>query len=99
MAARSRSSGCVRCADLRACPPHAGTDPLDDETALKFSDDTDDHDDRPAQRAAGVDLFPEADELNMPANWEASSSVRPGVSRISWIMLPKSRVKEKLGAD
>jgi hypothetical protein len=27
---------------------------------------------------------------NMPANWEASSSVRLVVSRISWIALPKS---------
>ena len=46
-------------------PAHAGPNPLDDEIALEFGDGTDDHDDRPAQRAAGVDLFPEADELDV----------------------------------
>ena len=44
-------------------PPHAGADPLDDEAPLKLGDDPDDHDDRPAQRAGGVDLLTEADEL------------------------------------
>ena len=46
-------------------PPHAGPHPLDDEAALEFSDGADDDDDRPAQRAAGVDLLAEADELDV----------------------------------
>jgi len=45
--------------------PHSGPDSLDDEVALQFSDGADDHDDGAAQRAAGVDLFPERDELNI----------------------------------
>ena len=35
---------------LELGPPHAGTDPLDDETPLKPGDDPDDDDHRPAQR-------------------------------------------------
>jgi hypothetical protein len=50
---------------LELGPPHAGADPLDDETPLELGDDPDDHDDRPAQRASGVDLFAEADELDV----------------------------------
>ena len=46
-------------------PPHACTDPFDDEAPFQLSDDPDDHDDRPAQRAAGIDLFSEADELDV----------------------------------
>src|SRR5664280_457627 len=44
--------------------PHAGAHPFDDQTAFKLSDGADDHDDSPAQRAAGVDVFPEADVLD-----------------------------------
>ena len=44
--------------------PHAGTHSFDDQRAFEFSDGADDHDDGPAQWAAGVDLFPEADELD-----------------------------------
>src|SRR5665213_3364439 len=43
-----------------ACP-HA----LDDEAALQFSDGPDDDYNGPAQRSAGVDLFAEADELDV----------------------------------
>jgi hypothetical protein len=50
---------------LKLGPPHARPDPLDDETPLKLGDDPDDHDDRPAQRAAGVDLLAERDELDV----------------------------------
>ena len=45
---------------FEARPPHAGTDSLDDQAAFQFRDGADDHDDGPAQRAAGVDLLAEA---------------------------------------
>src|SRR5580658_3717733 len=44
---------------------HAGTNPLDDQVSLEFSDGADDNDDGAAQRAARVYLFAEADELNL----------------------------------
>ena len=44
--------------------PHAGAHPLDDQVAFEFGDGADDDDDGPAQRAAGVDLLAEADELD-----------------------------------
>ena len=44
--------------------PHAGTDTFDDQVALELGDGTDDDDDRPAKRTAGIDIFSEADELN-----------------------------------
>ena len=44
--------------------PHAGAHPLDDQRAFQLSDGTDDDDDGPAQRAAGVDVFSERDELD-----------------------------------
>src|ERR1035437_367594 len=47
--------------------PHAGAHPFDDQTAFKLSDGADDHDDGTAQRAAGVDVFPEADILDADA--------------------------------
>src|ERR1035441_4685280 len=43
---------------------HAGAHSLDDQTAFKLSDGADDHDDGPSQRAAGVDVLPEADVLD-----------------------------------
>jgi len=43
--------------------PHAGTNPLDDQAALQFSDRSDDNDDGPPQRSASVGLLAEADEL------------------------------------
>jgi len=46
-------------------PPHAGAHPLDDQVAFKLRDRTDDDDDGPAQRAGRVDIFPEADELDV----------------------------------
>ena len=33
---------------FEACPPHAGTDPLDDQVAFQFRDRPDDHHDGPA---------------------------------------------------
>ena len=50
---------------FEAGPAHAGADPLDDQVALQFRDRSDDDHDGPAQRAAGVDVFPEADELDL----------------------------------
>ena len=44
--------------------PHAGAHPFDDQVALQLSDGADDDYDGPAQRTAGVDLFPERDELD-----------------------------------
>src|ERR1035437_2358575 len=44
--------------------PHAGAHPFDDQAALEFGDGADDHDDGPAQRTAGVDVFPGADVLD-----------------------------------
>jgi len=43
--------------------PHAGAHPLDDQASFEFSDRADDDNDGPAQRAAGVDIFSERDEL------------------------------------
>ena len=43
---------------------HAGAHPLDDQVAFQFRDRSDDDHDGPAQRAAGVDLFAERDELD-----------------------------------
>ena len=47
------------------CTAHAGADPLDDEVAFEFRDGSDDDHHRAAQRAAGVDLLAEADELDV----------------------------------
>ena len=49
---------------FEASAPHAGAHSLDDEVALKLSDGADDDYDGSAQRSAGVDLFPERDELD-----------------------------------
>ena len=53
--------------DVAAFEPgatHAGADSLDDQVALQFSYCSDDHNSA-AQRAAGVDLFAIADELDV----------------------------------
>jgi hypothetical protein len=44
---------------------HAGAHPLNDQAAFEFCDGGDDDDDGPAQRTGGVDIFPEADELDV----------------------------------
>src|ERR1035441_5214868 len=44
---------------------HYGAHPLDDQAAFQFCDCTDDDHNGPAERAAGIDLFPEADELDI----------------------------------
>ena len=46
------------------CAPHAGAHSFDDQRAFELSDGADDDHDGPAQRAAGVDIFAEADELD-----------------------------------
>ncbi len=43
--------------------PHAGAHPFDDEIALELGDGADDHDHRPAEWPAGVDILAERDEL------------------------------------
>ena len=48
-------------------PAHAGPDPFDDQVAFEFRDGPDDDHDGAAQRAAGVDLFAETDELDVQA--------------------------------
>jgi len=45
-------------------PAHSCTNTLDDQAPFEFRDCADDHDDSAAQRAAGVDLFAEADVLD-----------------------------------
>jgi len=45
--------------------PHAGAHPLDDQVAFQLGDGTDNDHHRPPQWSAGVDIFPEADELNL----------------------------------
>ena len=46
-------------------PPHAGPNPLHDQTALELGDGADDDDDGAAQRPAGVDVFSERNELDV----------------------------------
>ena len=46
-------------------PPHAGAHSFDDQVAFQFGDCADDDYDGPAQRAAGIDIFPEADVLDL----------------------------------
>ena len=50
---------------FKTSPPHAGSNPLDDQVALEFGDRADDHDDCAAEGTAGVDLLAEADELDV----------------------------------
>jgi hypothetical protein len=44
---------------------HAGTDAFDDQVALELGDGADDDHHRATQRAAGVEVLPEADELDL----------------------------------
>ena len=44
--------------------PHAGSHPLDDQRSLQLRDGSDDDHDGAAQRAAGIDLLPEAGILD-----------------------------------
>src|SRR5580704_3850715 len=46
-------------------PPHAGANSLDDQVALEFGDGPDDDHNGPAQGTSSVDLFTEADELDV----------------------------------
>jgi len=50
---------------FKLCPPHSGAHSLDDEAALQLGDGANDHHDRSSQWTAGVDLLPEADELDV----------------------------------
>src|SRR5579864_9059655 len=52
-------------APFEAGAPPAGAHPLDDQVAFELRDGPDDHHDGAAQRAAGVDLLAEADELDV----------------------------------
>ena len=52
-------------AALEPGAPHAGAHPLDDQRTFQFRDGADDDDDGAAQRAARVNLFAEADELDL----------------------------------
>ena len=45
--------------------PHPGAHPLDDQVAFQLGDGADNDHHCPPQRSAGVDIFPEADELNL----------------------------------
>jgi hypothetical protein len=45
-------------------PTHSCPDPLDDKVPFQFSDSPDDDDDGPAERAAGIEVLAEADELD-----------------------------------
>jgi hypothetical protein len=45
--------------------PHAGAHSFNDKVALELCDGADDHDHGSAQRAAGVAVLPEADELDV----------------------------------
>ena len=45
-------------------PAHTGPNPLDNKVAFQLGDGADDDDDGAAQRAAGIDVLSEADELD-----------------------------------
>ena len=49
---------------FQACAAHAGADPFDDQSTFELSDRGDDHDDGSSERTAGIDVFPEAEELD-----------------------------------
>ena len=51
--------------ERQAGAPHAGTNPLDDQVAFQFRDGADDDHYGAAQWSAGIDLFAEADELDV----------------------------------
>ena len=46
-------------------PSHSGSDPLDDQAAFQLRDGSDDDDNGSAQGTTGIDLFSEADELDV----------------------------------
>ncbi len=46
--------------------PHSGAHPLDDEIPLQFGDGADDDDHGAAERTACVEIFPEANLLDVP---------------------------------
>lgn len=50
---------------FEASATHSSPDPLDDQRAFQLRDGRDDYDDGAAQRAAGIKLLPEADELDV----------------------------------
>jgi len=47
--------------------PHAGAHPLDNKVAFQLGDGADDYDQGATERAAGVDVFAKADELDLQA--------------------------------
>ena len=54
-----------RCVDLQAGAPHAGAHSFDDQATFEFRDGPDDNYDGPAQGVGGVDIFAEADVLDL----------------------------------
>src|SRR5580704_5067393 len=46
-------------------PAHAGPNPFDDQVAFELRDRADDDDDGPSERATGIEVFPEADVLDV----------------------------------
>lgn len=49
------------------CAAHAGAHAFDDQVAFELGDGTDDDDDCPAERAAGIEILAEADVLDVEA--------------------------------
>jgi hypothetical protein len=49
---------------LESGPAHSCADPFDDQIPFQFGDGPDDDDHGPAERAAGIQVLPEADELD-----------------------------------
>ena len=52
-------------AAFEAGTPHAGADQLDDQTPFKLGDGADNDHESAAQRTTGIDIFPEADVLDL----------------------------------
>ena len=49
---------------LESGAPHTGPDPLDDQVPLQLRDGSDDNDNGPTQRTAGIEVLTEADKLD-----------------------------------
>jgi hypothetical protein len=50
---------------FKASAPHAGALALEDQVTFQFGNGADDDHDGPAQRAAGIDIFPKTDVLDL----------------------------------
>ena len=58
-------SGTANVQAFHFCSPHAGPHAFDNKVAFEFGDGADDDDHGTAQRPAGVEILPEAEELNV----------------------------------